>query len=129
VPGLISTGCSCPTSEQARGAITSSLAPGLVSAWSASSIPRTLRLFKLTMVGLVDCVCRRTTPYDNFEVGTNSSRRTVTPRSQPSLANTFARLRRSKRLVMFKAIHPIIGTRDINRAIAFYTEKLGLLWP
>ena len=26
---------------------------------------------------------------------------------------------------MFEAIHPIIGTRDIHRAIAFYTEKLG----
>jgi catechol 2,3-dioxygenase-like lactoylglutathione lyase family enzyme len=26
---------------------------------------------------------------------------------------------------MFKATHPIIGTRDIERAIAFYTNQLG----
>jgi catechol 2,3-dioxygenase-like lactoylglutathione lyase family enzyme len=26
---------------------------------------------------------------------------------------------------MFKATHPILGTRDITRAIAFYTELLG----
>lgn len=26
---------------------------------------------------------------------------------------------------MFERVHPIIGTRDIERAIAFYTEKLG----
>jgi catechol 2,3-dioxygenase-like lactoylglutathione lyase family enzyme len=26
---------------------------------------------------------------------------------------------------MFENVHPIIGTRDIERAIAFYTEKLG----
>ncbi|MEZ5308562.1 MAG: VOC family protein [Pyrinomonadaceae bacterium] len=26
---------------------------------------------------------------------------------------------------MFKRIHPIIGTQDINRAIDFYTRKLG----
>lgn len=26
---------------------------------------------------------------------------------------------------MFKATHPILGTRDIKRAIAFYTERLG----
>ena len=26
---------------------------------------------------------------------------------------------------MFKAIHPILGTRDIQRAIAFYTRQLG----
>src|SRR5499425_1307168 len=26
---------------------------------------------------------------------------------------------------MFKEIHPIIGTRDIQRAIAFYTQRLG----
>ncbi len=26
---------------------------------------------------------------------------------------------------MFKQTHPIIGTRDMRRAIAFYTEKLG----
>ena len=26
---------------------------------------------------------------------------------------------------MFVATHPIIGTRDIQRAIAFYTEQLG----
>jgi catechol 2,3-dioxygenase-like lactoylglutathione lyase family enzyme len=26
---------------------------------------------------------------------------------------------------MFKATHPILGTRDITRAIAFYTERLG----
>jgi catechol 2,3-dioxygenase-like lactoylglutathione lyase family enzyme len=26
---------------------------------------------------------------------------------------------------MFKETHPIMGTRDMRRAIAFYTEKLG----
>ena len=26
---------------------------------------------------------------------------------------------------MFKETHPIIGTRDINRAITFYTQQLG----
>jgi catechol 2,3-dioxygenase-like lactoylglutathione lyase family enzyme len=26
---------------------------------------------------------------------------------------------------MFKETHPILGTRDIQRAIAFYTQKLG----
>jgi len=26
---------------------------------------------------------------------------------------------------MFRATHPIIGTRDIRRAIEFYTQKLG----
>jgi catechol 2,3-dioxygenase-like lactoylglutathione lyase family enzyme len=26
---------------------------------------------------------------------------------------------------MFKEAHPILGTRDIQRAIAFYTERLG----
>lgn len=26
---------------------------------------------------------------------------------------------------MFKETHPILGTRDIRRAIAFYTERLG----
>ena len=26
---------------------------------------------------------------------------------------------------MFEKTHPILGTRDIRRAIAFYTEKLG----
>ena len=26
---------------------------------------------------------------------------------------------------MFKKIHPILGTRDIQRAIEFYTQKLG----
>ena len=26
---------------------------------------------------------------------------------------------------MFRETHPIIGTRDIQRAIAFYTERLG----
>lgn len=26
---------------------------------------------------------------------------------------------------MFKEIHPILGTRQIERAIAFYTERLG----
>jgi catechol 2,3-dioxygenase-like lactoylglutathione lyase family enzyme len=26
---------------------------------------------------------------------------------------------------MFKATYPILGTRDIRRAMAFYTEKLG----
>jgi catechol 2,3-dioxygenase-like lactoylglutathione lyase family enzyme len=26
---------------------------------------------------------------------------------------------------MFKDIHPILGTRDIQRAIEFYTQKLG----
>jgi len=26
---------------------------------------------------------------------------------------------------MFKATHPILGTRDIERAIAFYTRQLG----
>ena len=26
---------------------------------------------------------------------------------------------------MFKEIHPILGTRDIQRAIEFYTQKLG----
>jgi catechol 2,3-dioxygenase-like lactoylglutathione lyase family enzyme len=26
---------------------------------------------------------------------------------------------------MFKETHPIIGTRDMRRAIAFYTQKLG----
>ena len=26
---------------------------------------------------------------------------------------------------MLKATHPILGTRDIQRAIAFYTERLG----
>jgi catechol 2,3-dioxygenase-like lactoylglutathione lyase family enzyme len=26
---------------------------------------------------------------------------------------------------MFKAIHPILGTRDIERAIAFYVRQLG----
>ena len=26
---------------------------------------------------------------------------------------------------MFKETHPILGTRDIQRAIAFYTEQLG----
>ncbi len=26
---------------------------------------------------------------------------------------------------MFRQTHPILGTRDIQRAIAFYTEKLG----
>lgn len=26
---------------------------------------------------------------------------------------------------MFKKIHPILGTRDIRRAIAFYTQQLG----
>jgi catechol 2,3-dioxygenase-like lactoylglutathione lyase family enzyme len=26
---------------------------------------------------------------------------------------------------MFRETHPIIGTRDIDRAIAFYTEQLG----
>jgi catechol 2,3-dioxygenase-like lactoylglutathione lyase family enzyme len=26
---------------------------------------------------------------------------------------------------LFKAVHPILGTRDILRAIAFYTGKLG----
>lgn len=26
---------------------------------------------------------------------------------------------------MFKKIHPILGTRDIQRAIAFYTRQLG----
>jgi catechol 2,3-dioxygenase-like lactoylglutathione lyase family enzyme len=26
---------------------------------------------------------------------------------------------------MFKATHPILGTRDMRRAIAFYTQKLG----
>jgi catechol 2,3-dioxygenase-like lactoylglutathione lyase family enzyme len=26
---------------------------------------------------------------------------------------------------MFKMTHPIIGTRDINRAIEFYTQRLG----
>ena len=26
---------------------------------------------------------------------------------------------------MFRETHPIIGTRDMSRAIAFYTEKLG----
>jgi len=26
---------------------------------------------------------------------------------------------------MFRETHPIIGTRDIQRAIAFYTQKLG----
>jgi len=26
---------------------------------------------------------------------------------------------------MFRQTHPILGTRDIRRAIAFYTEKLG----
>jgi catechol 2,3-dioxygenase-like lactoylglutathione lyase family enzyme len=28
-------------------------------------------------------------------------------------------------LLMFRATHPIIGTRDIRRAIEFYTQKLG----
>src|SRR5262252_3454832 len=27
---------------------------------------------------------------------------------------------------MFKETHPIIGTRDIQRAIEFYTQQLGL---
>ena len=27
---------------------------------------------------------------------------------------------------MFTEIHPILGTRQIERAIAFYTEQLGL---
>jgi catechol 2,3-dioxygenase-like lactoylglutathione lyase family enzyme len=26
---------------------------------------------------------------------------------------------------MFKATHPILGTRDIRRSISFYTEQLG----
>ena len=26
---------------------------------------------------------------------------------------------------MFKETHPILGTRDIQRAIAFYTQRLG----
>jgi catechol 2,3-dioxygenase-like lactoylglutathione lyase family enzyme len=26
---------------------------------------------------------------------------------------------------MFKETHPILGTRDIQRAIAFYTQQLG----
>ena len=26
---------------------------------------------------------------------------------------------------MFKEAHPILGTRDIQRAIAFYTKQLG----
>ena len=26
---------------------------------------------------------------------------------------------------MFKETHPIIGTRDVQRAITFYTEQLG----
>jgi catechol 2,3-dioxygenase-like lactoylglutathione lyase family enzyme len=26
---------------------------------------------------------------------------------------------------MFKETHPILGTRDIKRAIAFYTQQLG----
>ena len=26
---------------------------------------------------------------------------------------------------MFRATHPILGTRDIVRAMAFYTDKLG----
>jgi len=32
---------------------------------------------------------------------------------------------------MFKETHPILGTRDIQRAIAFYTQQLGFklsLW-
>lgn len=28
-------------------------------------------------------------------------------------------------LFMFKMTHPILGTRDINRAIEFYTQRLG----
>jgi catechol 2,3-dioxygenase-like lactoylglutathione lyase family enzyme len=26
---------------------------------------------------------------------------------------------------MFKETHPIIGTRDVRRAMAFYTQQLG----
>ena len=28
---------------------------------------------------------------------------------------------------MFKATHPILGTRDINQAIEFYTQQLGFI--
>jgi catechol 2,3-dioxygenase-like lactoylglutathione lyase family enzyme len=32
---------------------------------------------------------------------------------------------RLSELAMFKETHPILGTRDIQRAIAFYTQQLG----
>ena len=30
---------------------------------------------------------------------------------------------------MFKEAHPILGTRDIQRALAFYTQRLDSSWP